>query len=73
MKTFTLGQFLTDAQITEALKLYETYGHWDSVVKIESAVIEPNMTEINKKLGHTNDARYLAYAVVYVFMQDQVN
>ena len=71
MKTMTLGQFLTDAQIADALKLYETYGTWDSVPKIEAEVIEPNLTAINKKLGHTNDPRYLAYAVVYVFLQIQ--
>ena len=60
----TLPQFLTDAQIAKAAKLYAAHGH-DSVAEIEAQVIEPNMAAINKKLGQDNDARYLAYAAVY--------
>ena len=78
MNTMTIAEFLTDAQIEAALKLYNRYGHWDSVERIESEVIAPNMAAINAKLGQQNDARYLAYVVVYVFLQvqsqeDQVN
>ena len=41
----------------------------DAVAKIQAQVIEPNMAAINAKLGQENDARYLAYAVVYALSQ----
>lgn len=68
LKSVTLTQFLTDAQIDQAVKLYEAHG-MDAVAKIQSQVIEPNMAAINEKLGQENDARYLAYAVVYACSQ----
>ena len=68
MKTMTLPQFLTDGQIAKASKLYKAHG-MDAVAKIQAQVIEPSMAAINEKLGQENDARYLAYAVVYVFSQ----
>ena len=68
MKTMTLPQFLTDAQIDQAIRLYEVHG-MDAVAKIQAQVIAPNMTAINAKLGQENDSRYLAYAVVYVLTQ----
>jgi hypothetical protein len=63
-----LPQFLTAAQIRVAAGLYAEHG-MDAVAKIRTLVIEPNMTAINRKLGQDNDARYLAYAVVYVLSQ----
>ena len=73
MKTVSLPQFLTAAQIAEAVWLYETQTKgFDAVVdQIQAHVIEPNMAAINAKLGQENDARYLAYAVVYVLSQAQ--
>jgi hypothetical protein len=68
MKTMTLPQFLTDSQIAHAVKLYEAHG-MDAVGKIQTQVIEPNMSAINEKLGQENDGRYLAYAVAYVLSQ----
>ena len=68
MKTMTLPQFLTEAQIAHAVKLYEAHG-MDAVGKIRSEVIEPNMVAINEKLGQENDATYLAYAIVHVCSQ----
>lgn len=67
-KMMTLPQFLTEAQIAQAVKLYEAHG-MDAVTKIQAQVIAPNMAAINEKLGQENDARYLAYAVVYVLSQ----
>ncbi len=69
MKTITLPQFLTEAQIAEAAHLYDEVGGIDVTEKILSRVIEPNMAAINAKLGQENDAHYLAYAVVYVLNQ----
>ena len=67
-KTITLPQFLTEGQIAEAAALYEAYG-MDAASQIRTQVIEPNMAVIDAKLGQENDARYLAYAVVYVLSQ----
>ena len=69
MKNMTLPQFLTEAQIAEALTLCKDHGGIDAKGKIQKQVIEPNMVAINKKLGQENDPSYLAYAVVYVFSQ----
>ncbi len=64
--TVTLFDFLTEAQIDEALRLYEIHGG-DAAAEIQAQVIEPNMATINAKLGQENDALYLAHMVVHVF------
>lgn len=64
----TLSQFLTQAQIAEAVRLFEEHGD-HAVTWICRCVIEPNLTTINAKLGQENDAQYLAYAVVFVLSQ----
>lgn len=69
-KSITLPDILTDAQIAQAAQLYKAHG-MDAVAKIQAQLIEPNMAAINGKLGQENDARYLAYAVVYVLSQVQ--
>jgi len=70
VKTMTLPQFLTEAQIAEAVRLFEAQAEGiDAVEQILERVIEPNMAAINAKLGQQNDPRYLAYAVVYVLNQ----
>jgi hypothetical protein len=63
-----LPQFLTAAQIRVAAGLYADHGI-DAVDEIQAQVIDPNMATINTKLGQENDARYLAYVVVYVLSQ----
>jgi hypothetical protein len=68
MKTMSLPQFLTAAQIRIAAGLCADHG-MDAVAEIQAQVIEPNMATINTKLGQENDARYLAYVVVYVLSQ----
>jgi len=68
VKKFALPDFLTEAQIAKAIRLYEAHGH-DAKAKIQSQIIEPSMAAINAKLGQENDASYLAYAVVYVLSQ----
>lgn len=68
MKTITLPDFLTEEQIAEAIRLYEKHGD-RAVAQIRAQVIEPNMAAIDAKLGQENDARYLAYVVVYALSQ----
>jgi len=65
VKTTTLLDFLTEAQIADALDLYDKHGD-RAVEQIQQRVIEPNLPAINAKIGQENDARYLAYAVVHV-------
>lgn len=72
MKTMTLPQFLTKAQIAEAIRLYEKHPD-NAVEQIQTHVIEPNMGAINAKIGQENDACYLAHAVVYVLSQMNEN
>jgi hypothetical protein len=70
MKTIAITQFLTEAQIRLARRLYvKSKGQGDAVAQIHAQVIEPNLAAINEKIGQENDARYLAYAVVDVFNQ----
>lgn len=70
MKTATLPQFLTEAQIAEASRLFDACDQTSTAVdQIQARVIEPNLPAINAKLGQKNDARYLAYAVVHVLLQ----
>ena len=69
MKKMTLPQFLTPAQIALAAALYREHGDLDAVRPIQTQVIEPNMAAIDAKLGQENDARYLAYAVVFALSQ----
>lgn len=69
MKTMSLPQFLTKAQISLAAKLYKKHGFSDAKAPIQAQVIEPNMAAINAKIGEENDAGYLAYVVVYALSQ----
>lgn len=69
MKNVTLPDFLTDAQIQQAARIYEIYTDEAAVKEIQDRVIAPNLSTINTKLGQENDARYLAYMVVYVLSQ----
>lgn len=70
-KSITIYDFLTEAQVKDAMKLYET-------CKVENRpfadaccdqIIRPNMAEINRKLGQENDPKYLAYAIEHVMNQ----
>lgn len=67
-KVFTIADFLTDAQIKRCTALWKK--DRDNFHKnVLAEIIEPNMEEINRKLGQDNVAGYLAYAVEYVMMK----
>lgn len=69
-KTITLPDFLTEDQIEQALALYKKHKGTGRVAReIASQIIQPNIYEINRKLGQENDAHYLAYCCEYVFLQ----
>jgi hypothetical protein len=64
-KSVTIRDFLTDDQITSAIKIYE--GDLDNFHKrCLDEVIKPNMEEINRKLAQINSPEYLAYVILYV-------
>jgi len=68
MKRVTLTSFLTDAQIENALRLW----HRPHMARLfhsdcRREIIEPNLAEINRKLGQENDPEYLAYVIEFVF------
>jgi hypothetical protein len=69
MKTATIHDFLTDAEIVEAIKLYATAESGTYARLVDEQIITPNIERINKALGQENDPRYLAYAVEYVLSQ----
>lgn len=58
-----IGKFVTD----EMLAQIKVIG--PDAARIAAEVMEPNMAEVNRKLGQENDAHYLAYAVVYAMGQ----
>ena len=61
----TLMDFLTGAQICDALALWKAS---ETPAKaICEKVIAPNLEAINRKLGQKNDPMYLAYACEHVF------
>lgn len=64
MKKFKLELVLTNSEIEHAKKLVTQYGD-AAVGPVDSVLIRPNLERINRDLRQENDARYLAYAVVY--------
>jgi hypothetical protein len=70
MKSVTLPDFLTEDQIEAAITLYEKLKNTGRFAnECAKQIIEPNIAEINRKLGQDNDPRYLAYACEYAFNQ----
>ena len=58
-RSVRIEEFVTD-EMFEQIKAIGP-----DAARIATEVMEPNMAEINRKLGQENDAHYLAYAVVY--------
>lgn len=69
MNMVTLPDFLTDEQIEQAVEIVRSTSDHLAARKLQVDLIEPNMAEINRKLGQENDSLYLAYAVLYVVQQ----
>jgi len=58
-----ISDFLTEEQINRVVVIYRsTKGTGRTAREIRDKVIEPNLHEINNKLGQMNDPLYLAYA-----------
>ncbi len=72
MKKVTIYDFLTLDQVKKAREIFDgctTPGKAGVHKLLLDEVIQPNIAEINHKLGQENDARYLAFAVEYVLVQ----
>lgn len=69
MKTMKLPDFLTYEQIEACVKIFNENSYVASVRKICEEIIEPNIKEINAKLGQENHPKYLAYAIMYVLTE----
>jgi hypothetical protein len=66
MKTANITDFLTPAEIDQAIAIYRTAQPGTFNRLLTEQIIAPNMERINKALGQENDPRYLAYAVEFV-------
>lgn len=55
----TMSQFLTAEQIQQALQL-------KTAKAIHEQIIEPNLAQINEKIGQENNAVYLAYLCEHI-------
>lgn len=64
-----LADFLTDAQINQALAIWRK--SITPAKRIADEVMAPNMNEINAKMGQENDPLFLAYMCEHVFNETQ--
>ena len=62
MKSITLADFLTDAELALAAGLGDRKA-------VRDQIIIPNMSRINTALGQENDPNYLSYAVEYIMRE----
>lgn len=68
MKTVPIGSFLTDAQIAHGMRLWDQHGRKGGskfIAAVVEQITQPNIAEINRKLGQENDPKFLAYALEY--------
>jgi hypothetical protein len=67
MRNARIGDFLTDDQIALVFHLWtQKTSPADFREKVLARVIEPNMAQINRKLGQENHPRYLMYALEHM-------
>jgi len=64
-KTMSMGDFLTDEQINDCVRLCDETDGTERHDALRDEILAPNMDEINRRLGQENDADYLAYMIEY--------
>jgi hypothetical protein len=71
MKTRTLDQLFTAAELNKAIELYEQCRKTGERFNKRCAaeIVEPALARINKTTGQENDASYLAYGIEYALMK----
>jgi len=67
-KSIALKDFLTDAEIARAVKLYGEAAPGTFARRCDREIIRPILPRINAKLGQENNSRYLAYAVEFAIV-----
>ena len=72
MKHISIKDFLTNSEVTAALRLYLVAEPGTFARKCAEQIITPVLPRINEKLGQQNDARFLAYMVEHVFIETRV-
>lgn len=67
-KKITLDQFLTEAEIQQAVELFRATRKQPTTFakRCSTEIIRPNINRINADLGQQNNVTYLAYVVEYV-------
>lgn len=65
MKTATIGEFLTDAEIEKVTTLFNDRTSDDSFkAAIQLQIIEPNLARISKSIGQEMVASYVAWIIL---------
>lgn len=62
---FSLGQFLTDAELERCSFMYRNGKRGPDFTR---EIVEPNIERINRVMKREFDPRYLGYAIEYVMM-----
>jgi hypothetical protein len=65
-KQISLPDFLTSKQIQQVIEMHQLASPGTFAKNVAEKIIQPNIAEINRKLGQENDPLYLAYVCEYV-------
>lgn len=70
MKTGTIGDILfNEQQVARAIELFRTCRAGTFAKTICDELIQPQITEIDERLGQQNDPLYLAYVIEHAITQ----
>lgn len=69
MKTITISDVFTDAEIKKAQKLFAKCKPGEFNKLVVEQIVQPAMPRINKATGQENDARYFGYMLEHVLTQ----
>lgn len=72
-KTLPVGAILTQKEMKEALKLYDTAENHTFAERCSAEIIRPVLDRINEATGQENDPIYLAYTIEYAIMKSRGN
>jgi hypothetical protein len=69
VKTLSIGQILTPAEMTKAIRLYKHCESYQFAKRCADEIISPVLDRINKISGQENDPKYLAYCIEYAILK----
>lgn len=70
-KTVPIGSILTQKEMNEALKLYDTAENHTLADRCATEIVGPVIARINSDTGQENDPKYLAYCIEYSIMKSR--